>query len=200
MTKATKPGGRLDKVIKDKLVNLNHPQIKEYARLKQIDLPDGRMIGRAIPKKSTGVKKKTVSDDVTPVKLNAEKSETDIDDEDYGEYTLNQIADRFGTMTAFQAHLNSVKTIVDIETKRLSNLEKEKSLVPREFIAHFVFGPFEEGFSRLVTDAPQTIAMRLRDHYKAGGDIVGGEEIAAKIISQIVKASKNKAQRGLDRS
>lgn len=97
----------------------------------------------------------------------------------YGEYTLNQIVELFGTVAQFGKVLKAYKELQDAREKKLKNDEKMGRLISRDFVMQNLFGPLDSALRRFLSEMPIAIAQRVQ----------GGETLQEKIqlITSIVE-------------
>src|SRR5688572_5122439 len=101
---------------------------------------------------------------------------------DIANWTIREVGQRFGTVTAFKDWLFALKTIEDVREKRLRNEEADGTLIPREPVKTYVFGLIDATNRRLLTDAARTLARRLFALAKSGATLEDGERTAREII------------------
>lgn len=120
-----------------------------------------------------------------------------VDIEQYADMTLRQIADLFGTVTAFKDWLDARKKQVAIREKELRNWEVEGKLIPRDAVRTHVFGAIDGATRRLLQDAAKTIARRLYAMAKSGSTIEEAEQVVREIIGSQLRPVKDVAVRTL---
>jgi hypothetical protein len=119
------------------------------------------------------------------------------DIDQYAEMTLRQLIDQFGTDEKFEVWLKSLKTIGEIEDRRLKNATAKSQLISRDVVDRYVFGVIEATYTRLLNDSPKTIAGQVRAAVKAGQTTEEIEAMVRDLISSQIKGIKEKARRGL---
>lgn len=119
------------------------------------------------------------------------------DIERFADYTLRQIVNRFGSMTAHRDWLDMRKKQVDIREKELKNLETEGELIPREAVRVHVFGTLEELHKRLLHDVPKNLVRTIYGMAKSGTPVEEAEKDARDKISSLLRPVKDKAARSL---
>lgn len=111
------------------------------------------------------------------------------------DYTLREILQKFGTDTAFNDWLKAIKTLEEVETKRLANAQKRGDLVAREVVQRGVVDTLDAAFRRMLTDGARTIATRCDALSKAGASHEEREQLVVKQLSSFIKPAKAKIQR-----
>lgn len=111
------------------------------------------------------------------------------------EYTIREILQKFGTDTAFVDWLKALKTLEEVETKRLANAQKRGDLISREVVQRGVVDSLDSAFRRMLTDGARTIATRCNALSKAGAPPEEIEQLVVKQLSSFIKPAKAKIQR-----
>lgn len=120
-----------------------------------------------------------------------------IDVEQYADWTLRQISDQFGTVTAFKDWLDARKKQVSVREKELKNWEAEGMLIPRDAVRTHVFGAIDGVNRRLLQDVPKTIARRVYALAKSDTPVEDAEKLTREIISSELRAVKERASKAL---
>ena len=116
----------------------------------------------------------------------------------YGNKTLNQIVKEFGTDEAFIKFASSLKTLSEIEIKKLDIAKKRGQVIDRDLVRRFIFGAIESGNLRLLNDLPGSAARHIVNEFKAGKAIESLETDLKDMISLILNDAKINAQRSLE--
>ena len=115
----------------------------------------------------------------------------------YDGLTLRQIFDRHGTERALKDLLEARSKIAAIQERELEMQRMRGELIPRELVKQFVFGAFDAGFRRILTDAIKTLVRRIHAGGQAGEQIEDGERLAGEILSSHIELAKQQAARAL---
>ncbi|MCH9712763.1 MAG: hypothetical protein K0U20_09085 [Proteobacteria bacterium] len=115
----------------------------------------------------------------------------------FADMTLAELIKRFGTDGAFVDWLRAVKSIEDINEKRLKNAVTRGELVSRNLIKVGVIEPFDTAFNKLLTDGAKTIARRVCAMNGAGRSVEDCEDFVADQVSSFIKPAKAKISRTL---
>lgn len=124
-------------------------------------------------------------------------SDQDLDIEQFSDMTLREIAERFGTATAFKDWLDARRKQVAIREKELKNWENERRLIPRDAVRAHVFAAIDGANRRLLQDAACTIARRLYAMAKSGTAVEEAEQVVRDIIGSQLRPVKDTAARAL---
>ena len=117
--------------------------------------------------------------------------------ESFADMTLRELIEGFGTDERFESWLKSLKTIEEIQDRRIKNQAAQGRLISREVVDKHVFGAIEATYVRLLNDTPKTIAGQMQAAVKSGQAIEELETLARDLISAQLKQLKDKAKRGL---
>jgi len=115
----------------------------------------------------------------------------------YGNKTLNEIIYEFGTDEAFSRYANSLKTIAEIESKKLDLAKKRGEVIDRDLVKRHVFSNLETGNMRLLTDLPGNITRHIISAAKTGGKAEDLELQVRGMISLVLKDIKVRSERAL---
>jgi len=115
----------------------------------------------------------------------------------FGEFTLRDLIERYGTDTAFLDWLKATKSIEDIHEKRLKNAEKAGELISRDLVSNGILGTIDGAFNRMLTDGAKTIALRAHSLAATGGTVMEIEDLVAKQLTTFIKPTKQKMKRVL---
>lgn len=120
-----------------------------------------------------------------------------VDVEQYADWTLRQIADQFGTVTAFKDWLDARKKQVSVREKELKNWEAEGMLIPRDAVRTHVFGHIDGVNRRLLQDVPKTIARRVYALARSDTPVEDAERLVREILSSELRPMKERVARTL---
>lgn len=133
----------------------------------------------------------------SPVRVDGLDPTDRVDVEKYADWTLRQIADVFGTVTAFKDWLDARKKQVSIREKELKNWESEGLLISREAVRTHVFGHIEGVNRRLLQDVPITIVRRVYALARSDTPPEDAERLVREILGSELRPVKEKAARAL---
>ena len=119
------------------------------------------------------------------------------DIEAFADMTIRELIARFGTETRFKDWLGALKTIEDIQEKRIKNAVAAGKLVSRELVERHVFGVIEASHRRLLNDSPKTITGQVYAAAKSGMELEEAESKVRLLISSQLKSVKARAEKGL---
>lgn len=111
---------------------------------------------------------------------------------EFGNMTLLEIIDKFGTDERFANWLKASKSIEDIHGARVKVAEKEGELIPRKLVETHVFAAMSDLHKRILKDAPKTIVARATEAHDSGEAKEQIEVIVRDIISNQIRAMKQK--------
>lgn len=111
--------------------------------------------------------------------------------------TLEQIIKRFGTDTAFCDWLKAVKSIEDINEKRLKNATTRGELVSRDLVKVGVIDQINTTFQKLLTDGAKSITVKITTMTKAGMGLNECEKTVVDQIESFIRPAKTKMIRNL---
>lgn len=118
---------------------------------------------------------------------------------DFGDYTLREIARRFGSQLQFIDVLNSVKKIAEIEEKELKNAAVKGKLIDRELVKIAVIGPMETTLPQILTDGAKQIANRVSVMTRAGAPLLDLEREVESILKSFLRPMRDKMLRGISK-
>lgn len=117
--------------------------------------------------------------------------------DELADLTLVQICARYGTVSAYKAHLEAFEKRERALKYRLENEEAEGRLVDRELVVRVV-SAFDGANRKLLTDAPKTISRRLYAMRAAEDPVELAEATVHEIVSTIIKAVKKAVHEVID--
>jgi hypothetical protein len=117
--------------------------------------------------------------------------------EQFADMTLRELIIRFGTDVAFNDWLKAIKTIEDINEKRLKNAQSKGELVNRDLMKVSVIEPINSAHIKLLTDGAKTIARRVVAMTNAGRPLEDCEYFVADQITSFIRPIKAKISRAL---
>lgn len=117
--------------------------------------------------------------------------------EAFADMTLRELIHRFGTDARFVDWLRATKQIEEIKERRTKNEKMMGELIPRDFVAKYLFGAMEESNTRLLNDSPRTIAATAAEMVEAGETLEQIEERVRELISSQIRNMKTRAKKAL---
>lgn len=109
----------------------------------------------------------------------------------FGELTLNEVVERFGTSSQFLDWLKATKEIEIIIEKRTKNEIAQGKLISKSLVDRFLIGPVETAHIKLLSDGVKTISARIENLVKAKKDLSDIEAYLADQIKSFIKPVKN---------
>lgn len=116
---------------------------------------------------------------------------------DYADMTVREIVAKFGTDTRFVDYLKALKSIEDIQEKRLKNEQTQGNLVQRDLIRIGIIEPLNTAHVKMMTDGAKAISVRVPAMSAAGEDNVVIEKYISGVISSFIKPVAAKVERVL---
>lgn len=132
-----------------------------------------------------------------PVEENDEPLEVPDNIADYADMTVREIVAKFGTDTRFVDYLKALKSIEDIQEKRLKNEQTQGNLVQRDLIRIGIIEPLNTAHVKMMTDGAKAISVRVPAMSAAGEDNVTIEKYISGVISSFIKPVAAKVERVL---
>ena len=114
---------------------------------------------------------------------------------EYADMTLRQIIQKFGTDVRFVDWLKAVKSIEDIQEKRLKNEQTQGNLVNRDLIRMGIIEPLNTAHVKMMTDGAKAISVRVPAMAAAGEETVDIERYVSGVISSFIKPVAAKVER-----
>lgn len=186
--------GRFKGCLVGERVNFNDLSIIEYYRSKREKFPDWPLH----PKDPDRMVSSGEDDLPDETKQAAQDLEAALGEAStYMSLTLREIAEKHGTAPALKDYLDAIKSLLDIEKKDMANNESSGKLIGRDFVKTHVMGLIETSHSRLLNDAPKTIAALAMTAYQSGMSQEKVEEAVRKTIGSFLSGVKDKAKKNL---
>ena len=128
-------------------------------------------------------------DDLTP----------DIPDDlaELADLTLREVVARYGTLSRFVDILRALKSIEDIQEKRLKNAQTDGTLVTRKLVKVGIVDVFNSAHLRIMADGAKTIAGGVVAKHAAGADLAEIEAHVSDVLGSFFKPVKGKVERTL---
>lgn len=111
--------------------------------------------------------------------------------------TVFELTCLYGSTQAGADFVALRKEIANVARLELANRERDGRLIPRELVAHHVFGAINTMNTRLLRDMPVTLAQRLRAAVHAGESTEELIRITRDLIGSELRTMKNKVVRAL---
>ena len=115
----------------------------------------------------------------------------------FGSMELRTLLDRYGTDRRFAELLKALKTVEEINEKRLKNAEREGNLIPRDMVKAVVFALLDSCFVQILDDGSRTITSRTITAVEAGESAEDIEEMVRGIQSIKLRSVKDRITRSL---
>ncbi len=106
--------------------------------------------------------------------------------------SLNEIVDKYGTITGFTDVLKASKLLQDLHEKKRKNAQADNELVSRELVKRDIFQPIDFLFNRLLTDGSKTIAKSVGNMVKSGSSPKECELFVSEKLGSFIKPFKKK--------
>ena len=181
--------GELQEIVVGKKVNAAHPKALAYlersSKFQKTDAEGNTIKGTRAQKEAERIRYET------------ESGELPLNIQEFGSWTLQQIANEFGTDSRFSEYLKAVKLQEEIVEKQLRNRERTGENIPRDLVKTHMFGFIDAAFSRLLSDTPRSLAGRIREMVDSGETIERLEEEIRKYISDQIKMLKRQTTKVL---
>ena len=115
----------------------------------------------------------------------------------FGNMTLNQICDTFGSGEKFKHWLSAQKILTEIQRNELANAKTAGDLVAKNLMG-MVFDSIDSVFRTLLTDTSKTIGIRSKAMAESGSSADEIQKFVVDQISSVIRPGKTKAKRVLD--
>lgn len=112
--------------------------------------------------------------------------------------TVRELVRRFGTAESLTEWLKARKLITQITAQENSISERRGELVSREIVHTHIFGAIENAFSRLLQDAPRTIAARTIAANEAGEPLEDVENLVRELMESQIRTVKARSRKALE--
>jgi hypothetical protein len=119
------------------------------------------------------------------------------DIQELADMPLRELVDKFGTDVRFLDWLKAVKSIEDINDKRIKNAKASGELVSRYLVKIGIIDPIDSAHIKLLTDGAKTITRRSIAMRDAGASEIEIEKFVKDQISSFIKPVKSKVARAL---
>lgn len=116
----------------------------------------------------------------------------------YGDLTLRELVERFGTERRFRDWVESLGAITRIRREQMSFQASRGELINREMVRTGVFALLDATNRRLLRDAPKTVARRVSAAAKAGQSMEQREKLVRDVISSQLSLAIKTARELLD--
>lgn len=189
-----------------KRIDIDHPDSREYAHKKGVDLtaPSKQMLNptKRGPKTPSSKQQPYVLPSQNPAAPPQEETPLPAPDPDVGKYmtmTLRDLLGVFATDLRFSEWMKGAKALMEIRTKDLKLRADAGELVDRRIVAVGVFEPFDSAFRRLLADAPKAISTQATALAKAGAGIEEIEDLVRQILTSHIRPAKQKARQTIEK-
>lgn len=115
----------------------------------------------------------------------------------FGDFTLRELIEKFGTDTRFVDWLSATQKIEAINEKRLKNAQTKGELISRELVKNGVIDTFNAAHLRLLKDGAKSIAAGVISKHAAGAELSEVEAYVSDILGSFIKPVKGKIARVL---
>lgn len=115
----------------------------------------------------------------------------------YADMTLRELVRQFGTDTRFVDWLRAVKSIEDINAKRITNAEKQGELISRKLVQVGVIDVFNAAHLKLLKDGAKSITAGVISKHLSGGGTADIEHYVSDVLGSFIKPIKDKIKRSL---
>lgn len=186
----------LSEALVGKRINVKHPLVQDYIRRHKKDSPEPAKITKPSPRTKPNKK------DIAMAQLQAKADdgvipECEIPDTlaPYVDFTLRQILQKYGTEAAFVEWLKAVKTMEEIEERRLKNADKRGQLVSRELIRRGVIDVVNTAHLRMLSDGAKAIASEVSAMSLSGSNEIQMQDAVADRLTKFIKPCKARMER-----
>ncbi len=192
--------GKLSGAMVGNKLNRDHPDVLAYieerrlAKLKRnnkIDTKPSKPKVPPVPKPYIAPKNKRLVPMIGRAATNEELA-------GFGDMTLRQLLNDYGSDHRFYELLKSTKTLEEINEKRIKNATQEGSLVSRDLVRAVVFSLLDAAFVHLVDDTPRTLAALAHNAFKAGESVEFVEDLNRKGITTQLRNLKSRSTAALE--
>lgn len=199
ITNHCKPGKRLAPAVTGKHINALHPAVTDYLTKRGVTLDavlsarqkrsvEGPPAPALVERKPAGRRgmneTRKAEQEGDPLAVIPENIQA------YADLTLREIINTFGTDYRFKDYLTSLKSIEDIQEKRVRNAASAGRLVSRDLVQGCVIDPIERAHVQLLGDGVKTITRRMHDMVKAGKTVEECEQFVSDQITSFIRPLK----------
>lgn len=115
----------------------------------------------------------------------------------FGDFTLRELIEKFGTDTRFVDWLSATQKIEAINEKRLKNAQTKGELISRDLVKVGVIDTFNAAHLRLLKDGAKSIAAGVISKHAGGAELSEVEAYVSDILGSFIKPVKGKIARVL---
>jgi len=115
----------------------------------------------------------------------------------FADMTIREAVRQFGTDTRMVDWLRAVKSIEDINAKRIQNAEKQGVLISKELVQIGVIDVFNAAHLKLMKDGAKSIAAGVISKHLSGAGNADIEHYISDILGSFIKPVKDKIKRSL---
>ena len=115
----------------------------------------------------------------------------------FADMTIREAVRQFGTDTRMVDWLRAVKSIEDINAKRIMNAEKQGELVSKKLVLVGVFDVFNAAHMKLMKDGAKSIGAGVISKHLSGASSADIEHYISDILGSFIKPVKDKIIRSL---
>lgn len=119
------------------------------------------------------------------------------DIQEFADFTLRELIDKFGTDSRFIDWLNALQKIEAINEKRLKNAQTEGKLISRRLVKIGIIDPINGAHLKMLKDGSKSIAAGVISKHEAGSELSEVEAYVSDIMRSLIKPVKNKITRAL---
>lgn len=116
---------------------------------------------------------------------------------EFGNMTLFELIEKFGTDIRFSDWLSATQKIESINEKRLKNAATEGELVSRDLVKRGILEPIDACHVKLLTDGAKSLAVRVMAMQSAGSTLEEIEGYIAERITSFIRPVKSKVKKAL---
>jgi len=132
-----------------------------------------------------------------PPELSNEEFEVPEAIEAFADMPLREVIEKFGTDTRFEMFLKALKTIEDINTRRVKNSAAIGELVTRSLVIKGVIDPFNAAHLKIMQDGAKSITTAVITKHEAGISSAEIEAHVSDILGTFIAPIKKKITRAL---
>lgn len=117
---------------------------------------------------------------------------------EYGDWTLREVVQTFGTSTKFKEFLDALGKMEQTEERRLKNEERSGKLIARDLVSVAFIDVFDAAHRRLMTDGARSLSASVAAKIRADIPTPEIEAHISDVIGSFITPAKDKAVRYLD--